>query len=270
MRASVFYGKGGIGKSTVVSNLAALFAAAGQRVLLFGCDPKSDSCYSLVQGPVVTVMERWLEVGDAELSLDSCLMPGRHGVECIEVGGPLPGTGCGGRGITKALELVGDPDALRARYDVILFDVLGDVVCGGFSAPMRSRYGDEVYIVTSGEFRSLFAANNIAQAVRHYARNGVRLAGLIANLRGLDGELDRVEQLALSIGSRVIHALPRDEEIAKAELGRVPVVDGSPSSPAAVALRDLYRKVAELDPNHRTIPRPLTRGELDRIFLTPR
>jgi nitrogenase iron protein NifH len=270
MRILVFYGKGGIGKSTVVSNLSVLFAAGGKRVLQFGCDPKSDSCYSLVEGPVATVMERWLELGDADLSLQRCLLPGCHGVDCIEVGGPVAGTGCGGRGITKALELVGDPEALRSRYDVILFDVLGDVVCGGFSAPMRSRYGDEVYIVTSGEFRSLYAANNISQAVRHYSRNGVRLAGLVANLRGLERETERVEQLARAIGTRVVHAIPQDPEVARAELDRVPVVDSNPSCPAAVAMRELGEKIAALSPEDLSVPKPLPRSELDRMFLTTR
>ncbi len=166
------------------------------------------------------------------------------------------------------LELIGDPQTLRARYDVILFDVLGDVVCGGFSAPMRSGYGDEVYIVTSGEFRSLYAANNISQAVRHYSRNGVRLGGLIANLRGLEREAERVEQLAGSIGTRVVHAIPQDREVARAELERIPVVDGNPSCAAAVALRELGAKIAALAPADLAVPRPLPRGELDRMFLS--
>jgi nitrogenase iron protein NifH len=132
-----FYGKGGIGKSTVVTNLTVLFARKGKRVLQFGCDPKADSCYSLIPGPITTVMDEWLEVGESNLKLDHFLMKSNYNVDCIEVGGPTPGSGCGGRGITKALELIGDPQSLRKRYDLILFDVLGDVVCGGFSAPMR-------------------------------------------------------------------------------------------------------------------------------------
>ena len=267
MRALVFYGKGGIGKSTVVSNLSVLFAKHGKRVLQFGCDPKSDSCYALVDGEVTTVMERWLELGDAELRLEHCLMPGRHGVECLEVGGPTPGTGCAGRGITKALELIGDAAALNARYDVVLFDVLGDVVCGGFSAPMRADYGDEVYIVSSGEFRSLFAANNIAQGVRLYARGGVRMGGIIANLRGLDDELGRVQQLASAIHTQVVHAIPRDPAVASAELERVPLVDSAPSSAAALAMEQLYESIAAREPDEAAVPRPLTRAELDEMFL---
>ena len=194
-------------------------------------------------------------------------MSGRHGVDCIEVGGPTAGTGCGGRGITKALELIGDPDTLRGTYDLVLFDVLGDVVCGGFSAPMRRRYSDEVYIVTSGEFRSLFAANNISQAVKLYARNGVRLGGLVANLKGLDDELGRVEKLAKSIDSRVMHAIPHDPGVAEAELRRVPIVDSDPTCAASVALHRLYDEIESMKQSDGTIPRPMTRRELNRLFL---
>ncbi len=270
MRVLALYGKGGSGKSTVASNLAALFARDGHRVLLFGCDPKSDSCYALVEGEVETVMDQWLQRGEAELSLDHCLMRGRHGVDCIEVGGPIAGTGCGGRGITKAFELVGDPEALRRRYDVILFDVLGDVVCGGFSAPMRAGYAEEVYIVTSGEFRSLYAANNIARAVKLYARSGVRMGGFIANLRGMPNEQDRVLRLARLIQTRVAHAIPKDPAIVDAELARVPVVDSAPDSPAGRAFRELFADLAATSASEGTVPHPLTRAEFDAEFLARR
>jgi nitrogenase iron protein NifH len=267
-RVLAFYGKGGIGKSTVVSNLSVLFARQGKRVLLFGCDPKSDSCYSLVPGAVTTVMERWLELGDSELRLEHCLMQGAHGVDCVEVGGPTAGSGCAGRGITKALELVGDMQGLQARYDVVLFDVLGDVVCGGFSAPMNARYGDEVYVVTSGEFRSLFAANNICQAVKLHARSGARLGGFVANLRGLDGEEQRVDQLAQMIGSRAVQHVPHDPAVAAAELARQPVVAHAPRSPAATALVELCERIVASNPADAIVPRPLTRADLDEMYIT--
>ncbi len=269
LRVLAFYGKGGIGKSTIVSNLSVLFARQGRRVLLFGCDPKSDSCYALVSGPVTTVMERWLELGDTDLRLEHCLMRGAHGVDCVEVGGPTAGSGCAGRGITKALELVGDTEALSARYDIVLFDVLGDVVCGGFSAPMRARYGDEVIVVTSGEFRSLFAANNICQAVRLHARGGARLGGFIANLKDLEGEAGRVEQLAQVVGSHALQHLPRDPAVAAAELARQPVVVHDPGCPAALALTELCQRLLAQDPADGVVPRPLTRADLDEMFLAP-
>ena len=266
MRILVFYGKGGIGKSTVVTNLSALFARQGKRVLQFGCDPKSDSCYSLVDGPIKTVMDEWIQWGESDLTLERCLMYGHEGVHCLEVGGPTPGTGCGGRGITKAFELVGDPDSLRERYDVVLFDVLGDVVCGGFSAPMRANYADEVYIVTSGELRALYAANNIAQAVKMYARNGIRMGGLIANLRGLDDEQARVDDLARSINTRVVHAIPRDQRVGDAEVARQPVVTFDPDCPASKAYGQLFDRLSNLGRDELTIPQPLSRQEFDERY----
>ncbi|MDI7267271.1 MAG: hypothetical protein QME96_04690 [Myxococcota bacterium] len=267
MRMMAFYGKGGIGKSTVVTNLSILFARAGRRVLQFGCDPKSDSCHSMVRGRVVTVMDEWLQRGEADLKLEHCLMRGPHGVECIEVGGPTPGSGCGGRGITKAFELVGDPGALRERYDIILFDVLGDVVCGGFSAPMRSGYAEEVYIVTSGEIRSLYAANNISHAVRNNSRNGVRLGGLIGNLRGGSDERKLIGRLAEELGSRVIHHIPRDKAVQAAERKRTPCVEFDAKSPAGRAFAALWERVDRLRAADLCVPRPLAPSEFDRIFL---
>jgi nitrogenase iron protein NifH len=266
MRMMAFYGKGGIGKSTVVTNLSVLFARDGARVLQFGCDPKSDSCYSLVEGRVVTVMEQWQEVGEAELRLEHCLMKTRYGVDCIEVGGPAPGSGCGGRGITKAFELVGDPDDLRERYDIILFDVLGDVVCGGFSAPMRAGYAREIYLVTSGELRSLFAANNISQAVVKHAGNAVRLGGIVGNLRGSPGETDRIDKLAGLIGSSVVHTIPKSQDIVEAELKRMPLVEMRGDSLASEAFAALHQRIRELRPSHLHIPRPLVRSEFDWYF----
>ena len=188
-----FYGKGGIGKSTVVSSLSLAFAREGLRVLQFGCDPKSDSCYTLINEPIRTVMDEWINRGEPDLRLEHCMMHSSCGVDCLEVGGPQPGTGCAGRGITKAFELLGGLESLKKEYDVILLDVLGDVVCGGFSAPMRAGFAEEVYIVTSGEFRALYAANNIAQAVRGNSKNGVRLGGLIFNRREVPDEESHVK-----------------------------------------------------------------------------
>ncbi|RLB58596.1 MAG: hypothetical protein DRI34_04380 [Deltaproteobacteria bacterium] len=269
-RMIAFYGKGGIGKSTVASNLGVLFASRGNKVLLFGCDPKSDSCHSLVPGLVTTVMEKWQELGEADLRLTHCLMNGRQGVDCLEVGGPVPGTGCGGRGITKAFELVGQPDALEERYDVVLFDVLGDVVCGGFSAPLRAGYAREVYIVTSGEPRSLYAANNICQAVVKNAVNGARLGGLVANLRGGEKELPRIERFAHLVGVSVVHAIPRDEAVVEAEIARRPVVEWKKSSAAARAIEELSRRLEEVSYSSLPVPRPLLRDEFDEFLAAER
>jgi len=267
MRTMAFYGKGGIGKSTVVTNLCALFARSGKRVLLIGCDPKSDSCYGLVQGRISTVMDPWIELGESNLKLSDFLMKGSHGIDCIEVGGPTPGSGCGGRGITKAFELIGDPDSLRSKYDVILFDVLGDVVCGGFSAPMRSGYAEEVFLVTSGELRALFAANNISQAVKKCSLNGARMGGLIGNLKGLENEEERINELAQLIGTKVVHTIPKDPAVTEAELKRLPCVDHSTTSEASKAFGVLFDRIAKLTKDDLKIPRPLLRSEFDRTFL---
>jgi nitrogenase iron protein NifH len=270
MRVMAFYGKGGIGKSTTVSNLSVLFARTGKRVLQFGCDPKADSSYSLVPGWITTVMDEWMDRGESGLKLEHCLLEGRHQVHCIEVGGPTPGSGCGGRGITKAFELVGDPEVLRRSYDVILFDVLGDVVCGGFSAPMRAGYADEVYVVTSGEIRSLYAANNICHAVVRNAPNGVKLGGLIGNLRGIAGETERLEKFAGLIGSNVVHSIPRDPAVAEAESRRVPVIEFDESCPATAAFKLLFERIAGLKPGELHQPRPLLRADFDRLLADAR
>ena len=262
MRKLAFYGKGGIGKSTVTCNLSILFARTGLRVLQIGCDPKADSSYSLVSGDVHTVMERWLEVGEEELTLSQCLLSGREGVDCLEVGGPTPGAGCGGRGITKAFELIG-PAMLDDRYDSILFDVLGDVVCGGFSVPMRRGYAEEVYIVTSGEGRALFAANNICWAVRKNARSGARLGGLIGNLRGIEGERELLEGFAAKIGSSVVGFIPRDEAIIVAERDRQTVLEFAPESPASRAFEELFGELCSPRDRAPRPPTPLSRQEFD-------
>jgi nitrogenase iron protein NifH len=267
MRKLAFYGKGGIGKSTIVSNLARLFARDGKRVLLFGCDPKSDSGFTLVPGRVRTVMDEWVTYGEAELSLSRCLMTGPWGVDVIEAGGPQPGSGCGGRAITTAFEMVGDPDKLAERYDVVLFDVLGDVVCGGFSAPMRSGYADEVYVVTSGEFRALYAANNISQAIRKNSRDGARMGGLIANLRNVHYEKEQIEELAKQIGSSVLYMIPRDPTVNEAERKRVPLVDFDPACPAAEALVLLHARISTIGPDDLHIPKPLPRDRFEDLFL---
>lgn len=267
MRKLAFYGKGGIGKSTIVSNLAVLFARSGQRVLLFGCDPKSDSAFALVNGRITTVMAEWLTRGESELTLEHCLMKGPYGVDCIEAGGPQPGVGCGGRGITKAFELVGDPDDMEKRYDVVLFDVLGDVVCGGFSAPMRSGYSEEVYIVTSGEFRALYAANNISHAVARNAGGGAKLGGIVANLRNVRDEREQIEELARQIGSQVLHMIPRDETVNEAERRRVPLVFHDPDCPASRALEELYERIRDLPPEQLRLPRPLPQARFEDVFF---
>ncbi len=214
------YGKGGIGKSTVTSHLAAAFAAMGKRVMQIGCDPKTDSTMNLLGGQSPKPILRYLEEYGRPEDVEDIARVGFKGIVCLEVGGPTPGLGCAGRGIITAFELLDELGAYqRYRPDVILYDVLGDVVCGGFAVPMREGYAEKVLIVTSGEKLSLYAARNIIQAIRNFAdRNYARLGGLILNRRNIPNEIEKVETFAREMNTKILGVIPRDENINKAEL----------------------------------------------------
>ena len=213
------YGKGGIGKSTTVSNLSAAFARRGMKVMQIGCDPKADSTINLHGGrPVETVLDLVRRKGKS-IALEEMVTEGDFGVLCVEAGGPTPGMGCAGRGIIAALELLEEKEAF-SRYapDVVLYDVLGDVVCGGFAIPIREGYAEQVFIVTSGENMAIHAAANIAVAVENFADRGyASLGGLILNRRNVPREEEKVQELAQDIHSRIVGALPFSETVQKAD-----------------------------------------------------
>ena len=193
------YGKGGIGKSTITSNLAAAFAAMGKRVIQIGCDPKADSTINLLGGePLRPVMNYMREEDEEPEELDQIAKEGFGGVLCIETGGPTPGLGCAGRGIIATFQLLEDLRLFETyKPDVVLYDVLGDVVCGGFAAPIREGYAEKVVIVTSGEKMALYAANNISSAVRNFEdRSYARIFGLILNHRNVENETEKVQAFA--------------------------------------------------------------------------
>jgi len=240
------YGKGGIGKSVVATGLSAHFAIEGRRVLHVGCDPKRDSSLKLIgHMPTKTAVDL-VGLDPGAVSAQQLIIKGRNGVDCIEAGGPEPGLGCGGRGVARALEIMSEIDLLETGgYDAVIFDVLGDVVCGGFAAPLRQGFARKVVIVVSEEPMALFAANNIAKAVVTYQSNGVFLAGLVANLRSEDRS-GLVERFAERIGTRVLVTLMRDPEIIAAERRCRTVLEHAPESPGARALRDLARAVTEV------------------------
>lgn len=243
MRRIAVYGKGGIGKSTTVGNVSAALAESGLRVMQIGCDPKADSTRALTGGKIPTVLEVMRDNPDPELT--DLVHEGAGGVLCVECGGPRPGVGCAGRGIIAAFERLEELDAVEHyRPDVILYDVLGDVVCGGFAMPIRNGYARDVFVVTSGEMMSLYAASNIAGAVSDMRNDGyARLGGLIQNSRGVKDEDSLVDRAAEEMGTEVIVRLPRDPSVQRCEEKGVTVVQGEPGSDMADRYRDLAKKL---------------------------
>ena len=225
------YGKGGIGKSTVTSNLAAAFALRGLRVIQIGCDPKADSTVNLLHGEHLTPVMNFLETHDRDPeSVDEIAKKGFGGVLCIETGGPTPGLGCAGRGIVTTFALLESLELFATfRPDVVLYDVLGDVVCGGFAAPIREGYASQVLIVTSGEKMALYAAGNIKRAVDNFADRGyAKVRGVILNRRMVENEEEKVRAFAGANGLPVIADIPRSNDIIRFEDMGKTVVEGDP------------------------------------------
>lgn len=236
-----FYGKGGIGKSTTVSNLAAAWAERGLKVMQIGCDPKADSTVSLRSGKKMpTVLELVRQRNDS-FQLDDMIRIGDGGVICVEAGGPVPGLGCAGRGIIAALEKLEQKGAYEiCKPDIVLFDVLGDVVCGGFSMPMRKGYADRIYIITSGENMAIHAAANIAMAVENFKGRGYApLGGLILNRRNVRNEERKVRELAGDFHTEIIGTLDWSPVVQEAEPLYKTVVAAFPESAAAGQYREL-------------------------------
>lgn len=241
------YGKGGIGKSTTTANLAAALSERGMKVMQIGCDPKSDSTSSLLAGqPCPTILDA-IRRGE-QLTLDRAIHVGYDGILCVEAGGPTPGIGCAGRGIITAFEQLEKLNAYEVcKPDVVLYDVLGDVVCGGFAMPMRHKYADQVFVVTSGEKMSLFAASNIILALDQFkARNYASLGGLILNRRRIPGERELVEDLARRAGTKIVADLPRSDTVQAAEALGKTVMEAFPDSEMAAEYRQLAGSVLEV------------------------
>ena len=263
MKRIAVYGKGGIGKSTISSNLTAALSDMGTKVLQIGCDPKHDSTRLLYSGfNDITVLEYLRDTYPDERSLGDIVHTGYKGCLCVEAGGPEPGIGCAGRGIISAFELLRDLNINSIPIDITIYDVLGDVVCGGFAVPLRDGYADTVYIVTSGEFMSIYAANNILKGTANY--NPDRIGGIIFNSRGDDEEYERVKRFSEAVSIPIVASFKRSREFLDAEkLGKT-VVEAYPDSPLVKSFRDLAKMVLD---GKKYTAKYLDEAELEKTVL---
>jgi nitrogenase iron protein NifH len=265
MKKIAFYGKGGIGKSTTAANVSVALALSGHVVCQIGCDPKNDST-RLLLGRVCnqTVLDMVRQYGD-DVTAANIVHAGFAGVRCVEAGGPEPGVGCAGRGIIVALEKLKELQIITDEQ-VVLYDVLGDVVCGGFAVPIREGYATDIYIITSGEMMSLYAANNIAKGIAKFAGRGqVRLGGIIGNSRNIVNERELLRIFAARLNTRLVTFIPRDHAVHQAEIHCKTVLEWAPRSEQA----DVYRNLAEsiMENITLTVPTPLSFEELEELVL---
>lgn len=267
MKELAIYGKGGIGKSTLSANISAALAIKGKRVLQIGCDPKHDSTRLLLKGrPITTVLDYIKNTNPLDYRLEDIRIPGFRGIGCIEAGGPKPGVGCAGRGIITAFELL-EKFHIKEEYDIILYDVLGDVVCGGFAVPIRREYADTIFLVTSGEYMSLYAANNILKGIQNYDGDGCRVAGILYNSRNVEGEERRVQVFAQAVGLPIFAKIPRDNIFTKAERENATVMEleGEDGHPVSKVFGQIAEKI--LDGPILYPAKPLTDEALENLIL---
>jgi nitrogenase iron protein NifH len=268
LRQCAIYGKGGIGKSTTTQNLVAALAESGKKVLIVGCDPKADSTRLILHSKAqTTVMHLAAEAGSVEdLELEDVLSVGFGGIKCVESGGPEPGVGCAGRGVITAINFLEEEGAYTDDLDFVFYDVLGDVVCGGFAMPIRENKAQEIYIVCSGEMMAMYAANNICKGIVKYANSGgVRLAGLICNSRETDREDELIIALAARLGTTMIHFVPRDNAVQHAEIRRMTMVEYDPKHKQADEYRQLANKI--VNNTNFVIPTPIEMEELEDLLM---
>ncbi|MDO4308683.1 MAG: nitrogenase iron protein [Eubacteriales bacterium] len=266
MRQIAIYGKGGIGKSTTTQNLAAALAEQGKKLMLIGCDPKADSTRLILGGMAkATVLDTMRVKEEEDIGAEDLIYPGFRGIKAVESGGPEPGVGCAGRGIVTAINLLETLGAYEDDLDYVFYDVLGDVVCGGFAMPIREGKAQEIYIVCSGEMMSLYAANNICKGIRRYAVTGkTKLGGLICNSRLVDNEIQLVKEFAEKLNTQLLYFLPRDNMVQRAECKRKTVVEYAPDCAQADEYRSLAKRIEEN--TLYSIPTPLNMDELELLL----
>lgn len=268
MRKVAIYGKGGIGKSTTTQNTVAGLVEMGKKVMVVGCDPKADSTRLLLGGLAQrSVLDTLREEGE-DVELSDIRSPGYCGSLCVESGGPEPGVGCAGRGIITSINMLEQLGAYNEseQLDYVFYDVLGDVVCGGFAMPIRENKAEEIYIVCSGEMMAMYAANNISKGILKFAQTGkVRLGGLICNSRKVDNEREMIEQFAKMLGTQMIHFVPRHNDVQRAEINRKTVIEWNPQAEQADEYRTLARAIDGNDMF--VIPKPLAISELEKLLM---
>jgi nitrogenase iron protein NifH len=266
IRQVAIYGKGGIGKSTTTQNLTAGLAESGKKIMVVGCDPKADST-RLLLGTLAqrTVLDTIRTAGD-NVELSSIMKEGFSGIKCVESGGPEPGVGCAGRGIITSIGLLEQLGAYTEDLDYVFYDILGDVVCGGFAMPIREGKAKEIYIVASGEMMALYAANNICKGIAKYAeKGGVRLGGIICNSRNVDRENELLEAFSKEIGTQLIYFVPRNNVVQRAEINRKTVIEYAPEDHQAQEYRNLAKVIDEN--TLFTIPKPMAQERLEEILI---
>ena len=255
------YGKGGIGKSTTTSNLSAALSRQGFKVMQFGCDPKSDSTNTLRGGTYIpTVLDTLREKNT--VNAHEVIYEGYNGIYCVEAGGPAPGVGCAGRGIITAVELFKQQRIFEElKLDYVIYDVLGDVVCGGFAVPIREGIAEHVFTVSSADFMAIYAANNLFKGIKKYSNaGGALLGGVIANSMNAPYAKEIIDDFVSKTKTQVVEYIPRSVTVTQSELQGKTTIEASPDSAQA----KVYMSLAEKISNHTEskTPSPLEVQEL--------